>query len=370
MRRVLFVCDLLGNGGAERQMTLLARSMPADYQVRVFSLDDGPYAEVLHELGVDLRVDPRRLRYDLLPALHLWKEMIQWRPDVVHSWGWMSSAASVVPCRLLGIPLIDGTIRQGCLQARWTRTNRYLVSRADAVIANSEAGLAAYGLSGPGAFVVHNGFEAERTHGGYGGAVHVRGAIAEVVMAGRMVREKDFDTLIEAAEEMRDQERKIRLTLVGTGAQRDRLVARCQEMTDAGLVSIMDCGLEIMPVLAKADIGVLLTDPRYHAEGVSNSIMEYMACGLPVVCTDSGGNREIVLDGRTGLIVPPRDPEAVVDALRLLLDEPDTARRFGEAGRERIHTEFSTEAMVEKTVIVYDSVLRGRQRTSSSPDAP
>jgi Glycosyltransferase Family 4 len=83
------VCDCLDNGGAERQMTLLARSLPEDYRVRVFSLGDGPYAEVLRGLGVDLRVHCRRWRYDVSPALRLLQEVIRWRPDVVHSWGVM-----------------------------------------------------------------------------------------------------------------------------------------------------------------------------------------------------------------------------------------------------------------------------------------
>jgi glycosyltransferase involved in cell wall biosynthesis len=364
------VCDDLDNGGAERQMTLLVRSLPDDYRARVFSLGDGPYAEVLRGLGADLRVDARRWRYDPSSALRLRREMVRWRPDVVHSWGWMSSAASILPCRQLGIPLVDGTIRSGRPPARWSRVNRFLVSRADAVIANSEAGVAAYGLLRPGVSVVHNGFEAERTPRESARPTRTQGAMAEVVMAARMVLAKDFDTLIDAVEALRHPERRMRFTLMGSGPERERLTTRCRELIGAGLVRIMDCGLEVMPVLAAADIGVLLTDPRYHAEGLSNSIMEYMACGLPVVCTDSGGNREIVLDGRTGLLVPPRDPAAVVDALRLLLEDPDTARRLGEAGEERIRAEFSTRAMVEKTISVYESVLRDGERTSSSPAQP
>lgn len=363
------VCDVLGNGGAERQMALLARSLPENYRVRVFSLGDGPYAEVLRGAGVELRIDHRRSRYDVSPALRLRKEMLQWQPDVVHSWGWMSSAASLAACKLLGVPLVDGTIRSGRPRARFPRLDIFFrVSRADAVIANSEAGAAAYGLSRPRVFVVHNGFETERMPRQCGRPTRGQGATAEVVMAARMVRDKDFDTLVDALETMRDLKHRIRFSLMGSGPERDRLTARCRQMIDAGLVRILDCGLEVMPVLAAADIGVLLTDPRYAVEGLSNSIMEYMACGLPVVCTNSGGNPEIVVDGRTGLLVPPRDPAAVVDALRLLLDEPETARRFGEAGRERIRTEFSTEAMVENTIIVYESVLRGGRRTSSSPD--
>jgi len=358
MRRLLLVCDTLCNGGAERQMTLLARSLPDDYHARVFSLEGGPYVEVLSEAGVEVLIDRRRSRYDVSPALRLRQEMVRWRPDVVHAWGWMSSAASIIPCRLLGVPLVDGTIRTGRPPARWTRFKRFLVSRADAVIANSEAGLVAHGLQRSGSFVVHNGFESGRVPRGCHGSAASEDRQVEVVMASRMVPGKDFDSLIDVAEVMRREGRSVRFTLMGDGPDRERLTARCQTLRDVGLVRILDCApSEVMPILAAADIGVLLADTRCLAEGLSNSIMEYMACGLPVVATDSGGTPEIVSDGCTGLLVPPRDSQAVVDALRLLMNEPESARRLGDTGRERIRSEFSVDAMVRKTVAVYESVI-------------
>jgi glycosyltransferase involved in cell wall biosynthesis len=353
------VCDDLCNGGAQRQMTLLARSLPDDFRVRVFSLGGGPYAEVLSGAGVETRIERRRSRYDISPALCLRQEMIQWRPDVVHSWGWMSSAAALVMCRLFGVPLVDGTIRTGRPPERWTRLKRFLVSRADAIIANSEAGLTAHDVRRPGTFVVYNGFEAGRVPGEGHESARPAGRVADVVMAARMVPGKDFDTLIDVAELLQREGRAIRFTLMGGGPDGERLNARSRALQDVGLVRILDLGpSEVMPVLAAASIGVLLTDTRYVAEGLSNAIMEYMACGLPVVCTNEGGNREIVSDGCTGLLVPPRDVPAVVDALHLLLDEPDTAHRLGTAGRERIRAEFSVEAMVENTIAVYESVIR------------
>lgn len=361
MTRLLLVCDNLGNGGAERQMTLLARSLPDDYRVRVFSLEEGPYVDVLSEAGVELLIDRRRSRYDVSPALRLRQEMVRWRPDIVHAWGWMSSAASIIPCRLLGVPLVDGTIRTGRPPARWTRFKRFLVLRADAVIANSEAGLVAHRLQRSGSFVVHNGFESGRVPRDCHGSAASEDRPVEVVMASRMVPGKDFDTLIDVAVVMSREGRRVRFTLMGDGPDRERLTARCQALRDVGLVRLLDCApSEVMPILEAADVGVLLADTRCLAEGLSNSIMEYMACGLPVVATDSGGSPEIVSDGGTGLLVPACDPAAVADALYRLIDEPETARRFGEAGRERIRTQFSTEAMVEKTIAVYESVIRGR----------
>ena len=213
---------------------------------------------------------------------------------------------------------------------------------------------------------MHNGFEDGRAALGRRAPASAASAIPEIVMAARMVPEKDFDTLLDAAELLHRRGARARFTLMGTGSDRERLEARGRAVAQAGVaVTVMDCGLEVMPVLATADIGVLLTDPRHHAEGLSNSIMEYMASGLPVVCTDSGGNREIVVDGETGTVVPPCDPTAVADALGRLIDEPDTARRFGEAGKRRIDTVFSTCVMVERTVRVYESVLRGGRGSAS-----
>jgi glycosyltransferase involved in cell wall biosynthesis len=92
-------------------------------------------------------------------------------------------------------------------------------------------------------------------------------------------------------------------------------------------------------------------------EGTSNSILEAMACARPVVATDVGGNREIVQHGVTGLIVPPRNPEALAAALRTLLDDPNRARRMGEAGAVLARSLYSRERMVEATVRVYESQL-------------
>jgi glycosyltransferase involved in cell wall biosynthesis len=217
-------------------------------------------------------------------------------------------------------------------------------------------------------FVVHNGFEATRALRGPVRAGRTAGETAEIVMAARMVPEKDFATLLEAGEILYRSGRSVRITLMGSGPDREPLAAQWRDAVEAGRVRFLDCGLDVMPVLATADIGVLLTDPLHHAEGLSNSIMEYMASGLPVVCTESGGNREVVLEGRTGFIVPPHDARAVADALARLVDDPGSARRFGEAGSERIRDEFSTRVMVERTVAVYETVIGDRPKARSRGD--
>ena len=115
---------------------------------------------------------------------------------------------------------------------------------------------------------------------------------------------------------------------------------------------------DVLPIVAAADIGVLLTNADIAAEGCSNTLMEYMACGLPVVCTDTGGNPEVVLEGRTGHLVPPAGVQALAARLRELRERPDEARTLGEAGRQRLLERFSVAAMVEGFVDAYDWALR------------
>jgi glycosyltransferase involved in cell wall biosynthesis len=96
-----------------------------------------------------------------------------------------------------------------------------------------------------------------------------------------------------------------------------------------------------------------------RAEGFSNAILEYMAASLPVVATDVGGAREAILDGETGYVVPPRQPEAMAARLIEILRRPDLARSLGESGRRRVESEFSCAAQLERTLALFDRLRAG-----------
>jgi glycosyltransferase involved in cell wall biosynthesis len=113
-----------------------------------------------------------------------------------------------------------------------------------------------------------------------------------------------------------------------------------------------------MPYVAKSDIGVLMTSPGIHEEGMSNAIMEYMACSLPVVCSESGGNQELVIDGETGYIIEPGNGSALAEKLIRLKQNPVMARNMGLRGKQRINQKFTTENLVNGTLSVYQEILR------------
>jgi glycosyltransferase involved in cell wall biosynthesis len=172
-----------------------------------------------------------------------------------------------------------------------------------------------------------------------------------------MVPAKDYRTVVRAARLLGQEDRTWRFVLVGDGEGRAQLMAEAAALVNEGSVEFPEPGLEVLSHVQGAQVGVLMTDPARAREGCSNAIMEYMACGLPVVCSEGGGNREVVVDGTTGFLIPPSDVRQLATKLVFLRDHETERRAMGEAGRRRIKDAFSLEMMVESYVRIYEDAL-------------
>ena len=106
---------------------------------------------------------------------------------------------------------------------------------------------------------------------------------------------------------------------------------------------------DIESIVNVFDVGVLAS----YADGISNSIMEYMAVGKPVVATDHGGTREIVVHNKTGFLVEPKNPGQMAAKIEFLLNDRETARAMGQEGYERLRHEFSLERMTKRYIELY-----------------
>lgn len=364
--RVLMLKEALPAGGAERQLALITEHLRDPWEVRVWTMGGGPFVDVIAAQGRRVDVDARAARLDMRPALSLWRLIRTWRPDVVHSWDWMSSAAALPLCRALGIPVIDGTIRNGIARRRRSLPLRLVVAGSRLVVANSRAGLAAWRVPAAKGRVVYNAFDPSRwtlaqppANDGAPPAdltpsTEGRSHPRTVVMTGRMVARKDFSSVIAVAHTLdREQPDRWRFVLVGEGPDKSRLLAAAGDLVARGVVEFASPGLEVLPTVRETDIGVLMSEETVHREGCSNSIMEYMACGLPVVCSAGGGNPELVVDGETGFLVPAGDCRALLARLRTLDERPDVARSMGEAGRRRLRERFTVAHTIAGLEAVY-----------------
>jgi glycosyltransferase involved in cell wall biosynthesis len=160
----------------------------------------------------------------------------------------------------------------------------------------------------------------------------------EVLFVGRLSAEKGILELVQAAEGMK-------LTVAGDGPLRDRV---------PGALGLVPHD-ELAPFYERAAIVAVPS----HREGFGVACAEAMAHGRPVVASAVGGLLDLVVDGETGLLVPPRDVAALRAALERLLGDADLRRRLGEAGRERIREHFTWPAVTDATVQAYEDALAG-----------
>jgi sugar transferase (PEP-CTERM/EpsH1 system associated) len=150
---------------------------------------------------------------------------------------------------------------------------------------------------------------------------------------------------------------RLRLAIIGDGARRNEAQKLVSEAGAECLVWLAGERDDIPELMRSLDLFVL---PSLR-EGISNTILEAMASGLPVVATKVGGNPELVVEGETGMLVPPSDPVAMADAVHSYLKDLPKLQRHGQAGRKRAVENFSIEKMVEGYLGVYDKVLEERK---------
>jgi len=167
---------------------------------------------------------------------------------------------------------------------------------------------------------------------------------------------KDQATLLRAARLVANREPRFRLDIVGDGEERLALTRLAAELSLEDVVRFHGFQDEVRPFLERAGVFVLPS----LSEGIALTLLEAMAAELPVVATDVGGNREVVTPGVTGLLVPPRDPRALAEAILSIMADPGRARTFGEAGRARVVRDFSLGQTVLQYEALYSRLLQNR----------
>lgn len=282
------------------------------------------------------------------------------RPDIVHTHGWGTLVEGYLAARLAGVPIIvhgeHGTIRTRPLAVKvqrsiWSRIDRVLsVSSGLSARMAAEIGFALSDIQ-----TIRNGVDLsrfsprDRTHARRAIGLPDQGFLVGTV--GRLVPVKDHSTFLRALAVVRARGVACDAVLVGEGPLASRLREECDRL---GLDNVRLLGHreDVPVVLAALDLFVLSS----ISEGLSNTILEAMATGLPVVATRVGGAEEIVVHGRTGLLVPPSDPEALAAALTWMAAAPAERAEMGRRGRERAVCEFRLERMVREYEELYTAL--------------
>jgi glycosyltransferase involved in cell wall biosynthesis len=371
--RILFLIDFWGPpAGTERHLAYLLKNLDRDrFECRVVIFRHLPNALTDEAIASGIDVQPISVdRYYTPKALRqagvLRKYIRAHDIDIVQSFHFKSDIYGAIVARLSGVKHFVASKRDAAdyknglhfLLHRLVRpiTQHYIaVSKVVADVLTRKERVPKERIS-----VIYNGVDLERftvpdaaTRFAARAALGFTSEHFVIGMSAAFRPEKDHALLLETFREFHGRHPSARLVLMGGGD----LFEHCRNETSqnglAGLVTFTGPVDDVAPTLHAMDIAVLIPSMN---EGFSNSIIEKMAVGLPMVVTRIGGNAEAVDDGKTGFVIPPRDRAALLDAIGKLHDDPELRARAGASARRRAEDLFSLSQMIGRHESLYRSL--------------
>ena len=363
--KLMLIVPTLDQSGAEKQLTLLACRLPRDeFDVHVVALTrGGAFAEELARHDVRLTILGKRWKFDPLAMWRLRKLIKAEQPDIVHTWLFAANAYGRLVVGRCMNPRPKLIVSERCVdvwKAGWQLwLDQRLIARTDRLIGNSVAVAEFYksiGYPADRVTVIPNGIDVPDETPFDRDALLAEFDIPRgspvIGFVGRLAKQKRVDDLIFAMGLVAILRPNAHLLLIGDGPERDKLMKFARDIDVDRQTRFAGHRSDATKLLRLLDLFWIASD----FEGQSNSIMEAMAAGLPVLASDIPPNRELVIDGETGFLVNIGDRAGFQQFADRLLADPDLARRLGNAGRERMRQHFSIENMVAAHTRLYREV--------------
>ena len=364
---VLQFLTVFGIGGTERQVLNLVQGLDTSrFGVEVACLKRwGALLPEMEATGVPITeyktsslYNHKALWNQIRFANHLRKRNV----EIVHTYGFYSNVFAIPPARLAGAAAVLASIRDTGehLTPMQRRIEKLFCRMADCIVTNAEAvrnRLTNEGYAAEKIVVIHNGIELTRYARkpgelGLHRELGVPSNTQLVAVFARLNELKGIEYFLRAAAGLIERFRNVRFLIVGDGASRPELERYAERLGLNKHVVFLGFRLDVPVLLSEISVSVLPT----LSEGLSNSLLEAMAASVPVVATRVGGNPEVVQGGVTGLLVPPRDAEALARAIGQFLEDPCLRKKFGLAGRERVSKRFALEHMTRATERLYEGL--------------
>jgi glycosyltransferase involved in cell wall biosynthesis len=360
--KVLFFIDSLGAGGKERRLVELMKQLRSgsDVQFELVLMNSDIHYKEVFDLGIKIHYLIRKTKKDLSVFKRLYALCKDYKPNLLHCWDSMTAVYSVPVCKLLHIKLVNGMItdapiKQNLTNKRWLRA-RLTFPFSDAIIGNSLAGIKAYHAPKNKSICIHNGFNFDRLKkiedaDAIRSKFNIQGNYV-VLMVGAFEDRKDYESYIDAAKLVCDKRTDIEFIAVGEGENFDRISNKINP-SYSHHIKLVGNQLNVESIINVSDICVLMTNYRVHGEGISNSILEYMAMGKAVIASLGGGTNEIIENNVTGFLINPSSPGELSEKIEVLVNNIELRKTMGVAGKHRIEDHFSINSMVNKFIQVY-----------------
>lgn len=355
-------------GGAQtalcRLLTHLSRDSFAPVVVCLYN-GDSVVAQEIRQLGIPVLDMKMTSKWRLGALVRFYLSLRHIHPVIMHTWMFHADVLGRIIGRLAHVPIIVTSRHNVNIGGKHREVlKRWTTGLDDKVVAvcelAREAEIRCAGAAPDKVVKIYNGINAEnyvcdkplvsaqaRPEFGFSSSTRVIGYV------GRLHPQKGLSDLLAAMPEIRDHFPSVRLLLVGQGELADVLAQEAQMLGISNEIVFAGQRTDVTRVLATLDVFVLPS----RWEGLPNAVLEAMAAGLPVVATKVGGVSEAVIDGMTGLLVPPSDPGSLAQSTIKLLHDTDLRCRMGQAGQDYVRAHFDIGNMVKQTEALYQELV-------------
>jgi glycosyltransferase involved in cell wall biosynthesis len=380
--RILKVVPTLMCGGTENQFMTLGRRLDRSrFDLEFACLRRwGGFIDELVERGIPLseyRIPTFRSFTALAQQARLARHIARRNVQIVHAYNFYGNVFAIPPARIAA-PVVIASIRDCApyLTSMQKRVQRYACQFADCVLVNADAvkdWLIGEGYDPSKIVVIRNGVDLSRFSAGpQPDRVRHELGIPEgtplVAVVSRLTELKGLEQFLEAAAALKPRYPTTRFLIVGETAPNNReYLPRLQQLADrlgvADRVIFTGLRSDVPVLLSSVDVSVM---PSLN-EALSNVLLESMAAGAPTVATRVGGTPEALVDGVSGLLVPPGDSAALARAIARILDDPALGSRLGAGAQALIADRFSVDRMVSATESLYVDLLARKQVAVVAP---
>ncbi|MDD5455383.1 MAG: glycosyltransferase [Candidatus Ratteibacteria bacterium] len=361
---VLRVVSNLGTGGVQKRLVSLIPYINREkFNISVCSFKDGPLKKTLIQAGYKVFIVRRIFKFDPICIIRLIKIIKAEKIHIIHTHAHKPNTTARIAAILAKVPIIIANEHNVDQWKSYFQKSidRFLAKRTDKIIAVSNAVRQFYQSIGipPEKFrLIYNGVElnkfgnknirkTKRKELGIDDQTCVIGTV------GRIHPQKGHELLVKITEELLLEHKALLFLIIGKGYLEKKLTRKIKTLNLSEHFLFLGEREDIPELLSCMDIFAL---PSLR-EGFPNAIMEAMASSLPVVATDVGGIREIMIDNETGFIIPPADSRQLYEKLLKLIHDKDLRGKMGNAGHERVK-QFSIEKMAKETEELYEELAK------------
>lgn len=349
--KILFFIGSLRSGGKERQIIELMQHLKNN-------TDNKVYLVLCYDIIEYTKLYKLDIEYHILNKEHNNKQFRIFRdfykvcnkinPDVINSWGTMQTFYAIPTSVIKRIPIVNSEVQSVKPNVK-KLSFKYLVSNYNFLLSkivhsNSEAGFNSLKIKKNNKYrIVYNGMDMERFKNVNNNSNGVMTKYS-VVMVASFTDNKDFDRLVEVCKAMEGLRDDITFIAVGGGPNLKRVKEKASKY-DLKNIKFTGRVTNVEEIVSNADIGILFSNAKVHGEGISNSIIEYMALGKPVIANDAGGTREIIKNNETGFLITDESDSEIVEKINKLLDNSELYKNISNINKELVHTNFALDVM-------------------------